>query len=40
MSTLMRTPRECGSWFWDLDEVAPPWPGIRAGGGSENVRDA
>jgi hypothetical protein len=24
MSTLMRTPRECGSWFWDLDEFAPP----------------
>ncbi|MFE7704445.1 hypothetical protein ACFU6I_01270 [Streptomyces sp. NPDC057486] len=24
MSTLMRAPRECGSWFWDLYEVAPP----------------
>ncbi|MCA6095305.1 hypothetical protein LE181_24460 [Streptomyces sp. SCA3-4] len=24
MSTLMRAPRECGSWFWDLDEVAEP----------------
>lgn len=24
MSTLMRAPRECGSWFWDLDEVAGP----------------
>ncbi|WP_199791392.1 hypothetical protein [Streptomyces sp. 142MFCol3.1] len=24
MSTLMRAPRECGSWFWDLDEVAAP----------------
>ncbi|MFI5631305.1 hypothetical protein ACIA8E_18405 [Streptomyces sp. NPDC051664] len=24
MSTLMRAPRECGSWFWDLEEFAPP----------------
>ncbi|MGW8327937.1 hypothetical protein ACWGLE_08570 [Streptomyces sp. NPDC055897] len=24
MSTLMRAPRECGSWFWDLDEAAAP----------------
>ncbi|MDX3645060.1 hypothetical protein [Streptomyces sp. MB09-02B] len=24
MSKLMRAPRECGSWFWDLDEVAEP----------------
>lgn len=24
MSTLMRSPRECGSWFWDLEEVAEP----------------
>ncbi|MFD7169764.1 hypothetical protein [Streptomyces violascens] len=24
MSTLMRAPRECGSWFWDLDEVVGP----------------
>ncbi|MFC7828543.1 hypothetical protein [Streptomyces sp. NPDC057375] len=24
MSTLMRSPRECGSWFWDLEEVAVP----------------
>ncbi|MEU5048291.1 hypothetical protein [Streptomyces sp. NPDC021096] len=24
MSTLMRAPRECGSWFWDLEEVAEP----------------
>ncbi|MZE80498.1 hypothetical protein [Streptomyces xinghaiensis] len=24
MSTLMRAPKECGSWFWDLDETAPP----------------
>ncbi|MFD9339676.1 hypothetical protein ACFWBF_35660 [Streptomyces sp. NPDC060028] len=22
MSILMRAPRECGSWFWDLEEVA------------------
>ncbi|MCC3653172.1 MULTISPECIES: hypothetical protein [Streptomyces] len=24
MSTLMRAPKECGSWFWDLEETAPP----------------
>ncbi|WKX71355.1 hypothetical protein [Streptomyces sp. XD-27] len=24
MSTLMRAPQECGSWFWDLDEYAEP----------------
>jgi hypothetical protein len=24
MSTLMRAPRECASWFWDLDESATP----------------
>lgn len=24
MSKLMRAPRECGSWFWDLYEVAAP----------------
>lgn len=24
MSTLMRAPRECGSWFWDLEETGPP----------------
>ncbi|MFD3871167.1 hypothetical protein [Streptomyces sp. NPDC058623] len=24
MSILMRAPRESGSWFWDLDEVAEP----------------
>ncbi|GGV82257.1 hypothetical protein M3765_16495 [Streptomyces thermoviolaceus] len=24
MSMLMRAPRECASWFWDLDEYAPP----------------
>ncbi|MBL1095180.1 hypothetical protein [Streptomyces coffeae] len=24
MSTLMRAPRECGSWLWDLEEFAPP----------------
>ncbi|MFD5131559.1 hypothetical protein [Streptomyces olindensis] len=24
MSRLMRAPRECGSWFWDLDEIAEP----------------
>ncbi|MFF3393014.1 hypothetical protein ACFYW1_19060 [Streptomyces sp. NPDC002669] len=24
MSTLMRAPRHCGSWFWDLDEVMTP----------------
>lgn len=24
MSTLMRAPRECGSWFWDLDDYAAP----------------
>ncbi|GGO89368.1 hypothetical protein GCM10012280_32340 [Wenjunlia tyrosinilytica] len=24
MSTLMRAPRECGSWSWDLDGIASP----------------
>ncbi|MBP2402885.1 hypothetical protein JO379_002354 [Streptomyces syringium] len=24
MTMLMRSPRECGSWFWDLDDVAEP----------------
>ncbi|AXE89382.1 hypothetical protein [Streptomyces sp. Go-475] len=24
MSTLKRAPRPCGSWFWDLEEYAPP----------------
>ncbi|WP_240107399.1 hypothetical protein [Streptomyces sp. MUM 203J] len=24
MSILMRAPRECGSWFWDLDDVTAP----------------
>ncbi|MEU3421959.1 hypothetical protein AB0F39_25935 [Streptomyces murinus] len=24
MSRLMRSPKERGSWFWDLDEFAPP----------------
>jgi hypothetical protein len=24
MSTLMRAPHHCGSWFWDLDEVMAP----------------
>lgn len=24
MSMLMRAPRECGSWFWDLEEIAAP----------------
>ncbi|MEU9763712.1 hypothetical protein ACFYYY_17495 [Streptomyces sp. NPDC001834] len=24
MTTLMRAPRECGSWYWDLDEFAAP----------------
>ncbi|MFI9308353.1 hypothetical protein [Streptomyces triculaminicus] len=24
MSTLMRAPRECGSWFWDLEDVSQP----------------
>jgi hypothetical protein len=23
MAVLMRAPRECGSWFWNLDGVAP-----------------
>ncbi|MGW6020622.1 hypothetical protein [Streptomyces sp. NPDC055099] len=23
MSTLMGAKKECGSWFWDLDEIAP-----------------
>ncbi|MFE4058339.1 hypothetical protein ACFXP3_18955 [Streptomyces sp. NPDC059096] len=23
---LMRAPRECGSWFWDLDDVVEPGP--------------
>ncbi|MEU6732396.1 hypothetical protein ABZ929_04200 [Streptomyces physcomitrii] len=24
MSTLMRAPEPCGSWFWDLEDVAEP----------------
>ncbi|EST25178.1 hypothetical protein [Streptomyces roseochromogenus] len=24
MSMLMRAPRECASWFWDLEDYAPP----------------
>lgn len=24
MSMLMRAPRECASWFWDLESFAPP----------------
>ncbi|MFF8812933.1 hypothetical protein [Streptomyces pactum] len=24
MSRLMRAPRECGSWFWDLEDFAEP----------------
>lgn len=24
MSKLKRSPRPCGSWFWDLEEFAPP----------------
>lgn len=24
MPTLMRAPRECGSWFWDLEDVTAP----------------
>lgn len=24
MSRLMRSPRECGSWFWDRSEQEPP----------------
>ncbi|MFG3282515.1 hypothetical protein [Streptomyces sp. NPDC048111] len=24
MSTLMRAPKECGSWYWDLGESIPP----------------
>ncbi|MEV0370625.1 hypothetical protein AB0I10_12465 [Streptomyces sp. NPDC050636] len=24
MPTLMRAPRECGSWFWNLDDVMEP----------------
>ncbi|MFI1052958.1 hypothetical protein [Streptomyces griseoruber] len=24
MSILMRAPRECASWFWDLEDYAPP----------------
>jgi hypothetical protein len=24
MSKLMRAPRECASWFWDLEDYAPP----------------
>ncbi|MFE3185585.1 hypothetical protein ACFXKR_32610 [Streptomyces violascens] len=23
MSTLMRAPKECGSWYWDLEETVP-----------------
>ncbi|MBC9717858.1 hypothetical protein H9Y04_35535 [Streptomyces sp. TRM66268-LWL] len=23
MTTLLRAPKECGSWFWDLEETAP-----------------
>lgn len=28
MSMLMRAPRECASWFWDLEDYAPP--GLRS----------
>ncbi|WP_211279172.1 hypothetical protein [Streptomyces longwoodensis] len=28
MSVLMRAPRECASWFWDLEDYAPP--GLRS----------
>ncbi|MGW0698281.1 hypothetical protein ACWD0A_02870 [Streptomyces sp. NPDC002867] len=28
MPRLIRAPRECGSWFWDLDDVAEP--GLQA----------
>ncbi|MER5436935.1 hypothetical protein [Streptomyces sp. NPDC002588] len=28
MSILMRAPRECASWFWDLEDHAPP--GLRS----------
>ncbi|MDG9721109.1 hypothetical protein [Streptomyces sp. DH24] len=28
MSILMRAPRECASWFWDLEDYAPP--GLRS----------
>ncbi|MFD9421523.1 MULTISPECIES: hypothetical protein [unclassified Streptomyces] len=28
MSLLMRAPRTCGSWFWDLDDVTAP--GLKA----------
>ncbi|WP_432587661.1 hypothetical protein ABVG11_20190 [Streptomyces sp. HD1123-B1] len=24
MTTLLRAPRECASWYWDLDEIVPP----------------
>ncbi|POX43077.1 hypothetical protein C3486_02345 [Streptomyces sp. Ru73] len=24
MSQLKRAPKQCGSWFWDLEDVAPP----------------
>ncbi|MFD7526999.1 hypothetical protein ACFV8E_05145 [Streptomyces sp. NPDC059849] len=26
MSTLMRAPRHCGSWYWDLEEATPTGP--------------
>ncbi|MFE9623097.1 hypothetical protein [Streptomyces sp. NPDC006527] len=28
MSMLMRAPRECASWFWDLEDYGPP--GLRS----------
>ncbi|MDN5385694.1 MULTISPECIES: hypothetical protein [Streptomyces] len=28
MSVLMRAPQECASWFWDLEDCAPP--GLRS----------
>ncbi|WP_432015080.1 hypothetical protein [Streptomyces cucumeris] len=24
MTTLLRAPRQCASWYWDLDEIVPP----------------
>ncbi|MBP2400584.1 hypothetical protein JO379_000053 [Streptomyces syringium] len=24
MGMLTRAPKECGSWFWDLDDVVEP----------------
>ncbi|MFD9629394.1 hypothetical protein [Streptomyces violascens] len=39
MSTLMRAPKECGSWYWDLEESVPPGLGsaLAVAAGVTNV---